>query len=245
VLRREQVANNVMDKTILVVEDSQLIRNQVESLLHGYGYRTVSASNGGEGLNYLLGTNEIDLVILDIIINMMDGRSMIEEIRSHKRFKDVPILVLTATEHIEMIAQCMEAGCNDYLVKPVDPRLLFQRVQGLLENHPRSHHRVLCNAVAEVSTGPEQFVGEIQELCEAGAGLLLDTPLDEGDLVKVSFILPREMVPIVLGAQVVYSKGSGGVHQHGLNFMIVDNKTRQRIRAYVEEEAEHRKQEPE
>jgi len=234
-----------MDKMILVVEDSRLIRNQVESLLHGYGYGTVSASSGDEGLNYLLGTNEIDLVILDIIMTMMDGRTMIEEIRSHKRCKDVPILVLTGTEHIEMIAQCMEVGCNDYLVKPVNPRLLFQRVQGLLENHPRSHYRVLCNVVAEVSTGPEQFVGEIQELCEAGAGLLLDTPLDEGDLVKVSFILPRETGPIVLGAQVVYSKGSDGVHQHGLNFMIVDDKTRQRIRAYVEEEAEHRKQEPE
>jgi len=239
------LTNSVMDKMILVVDDSRLIRNQVANLLQRYGYRTVSASNGVEGLKCLLENKNIDLVILDVIMPVMDGRAMIEEIRSNKRIKDVPILVLTATKHVEMIAQCMEAGCNDYLVKPVNPRLLYQRVQNMIESNPRSHQRVVCNVVAEVSTGPEQLIGEIQELCEAGACLLLDSPLDEGDIVKVSFILPRETVPIVLGAQIIYSKGTDSEHQHGLNFIIVDDKTCERIRAYVEAEAEHSIQETE
>ncbi|TNF49238.1 response regulator [bacterium] len=244
-LRRMQVTPNLMEKMILVVDDSRLVRNQVEDFLRGYGYQTVSASNGVEGLKYLLGDENFDLVVLDAIMPVMGGRSLIEEIRSHRKTKDLPILVLTATEHVEMVEQCLKAGCNDYLVKPVNPRLLFQRVQALLENHPRSHQRVLCNVVAEVSTGKEQFVGEIQELCEAGAGLSLEAPLDEGDIVKLSFILPRETHPIVLGAQVVYSQGKDGVHQHGLNFVIADDKTRERIQMYVKKVAGHDMREPE
>ncbi len=222
------------DKSVLVVDDSRLIRNQVENILQGFGYGTISAANGEEGLKCLLGNEDVGLIILDVVMPVMDGRTMIGEIRSHEKTRELPVLVLTATEHIEMVAQCLEAGCNDYLVKPVNPRLLYQRVQSLLENHPRSHLRVLCNVVAEVSTGPEQFAGEIQELCEAGAGLFLDAPLLEGDIVKVSFVLPRETDPVVLGAEVVYSKGDGPEHQHGLNFIIIDDRTRERIRAYVE-----------
>ena len=244
-LRSEQVTNSDRDKSVLVVDDSRFIRNQVENLLQGFGYRTISAANGAEGLKYLLGSEDVGLVILDVVMPVMDGRTMIDEIRSHGKSKDLPVLVLTGTEHIEMVAQCLEAGCNDYLVKPVDPRLLYQRVQNLLENHPRSHRRVVCNVVVEVSTGPEQFMGEIQELCEAGAGLLLDTPLEEGDIVKVSFVLPREADPVVLGAEVVYSRGDGAECQHGLNFIIIDDKTRERIQAYVESGEKRRAQDME
>jgi len=222
------------DKIVLVVDDSRLIRNQVENLLQGYGYRTIGAPNGAEGMKHLLSNEDVGLVILDVVMPVMDGRTMIEEIRTHERIRDVPILVLTATEHIEMVAQCLESGCNDYLVKPVTPRLLYQRVQSLLESYPRSHHRVQCNVVAEVSTGPQQFIGEIQELCEAGAGILLDVPVEEGDIVKISFVLPRETNPVVLGAEVVYARGGDGQYQHGLNFIILDDKTRERIRSYVE-----------
>ena len=189
-LKGEQLTNMDRDKSVLVVDDSRLMRSQVEGLLQGFGYMTSSVANGREGLDYLRENKDVDLVVLDVVMPVLDGRTTIEEIRSDSRTMDLPILILTSTEHVDLVAQCLEAGGNDYLVKPVDPRLLYQRVQGLIEEHPRSHHRVQCNVVAEVSTGPEQFVGEIQELCEAGAGLLLKVPLME----KGEYRTPRELV---------------------------------------------------
>ena len=224
-------------KRILVVDDSSLVRHQIEQVLQHYGYETVAAGNGVEGLKALFDNPDIDLVISDAIMPHMDGRTMVAEIRSHERLKGIPVLILASPEHVNMVAECMAAGCNDYLLKPVDQRLLYQRIQTLVESHPRTYRRVSCHVVAEVSTGREEFTGELREIGEGGVSLLTATSLETSDIVRLAFELPRNPEPVVVGAEVVYSQADEeGLHLSGLRFVVIDRETLGRIRKFTQGE---------
>lgn len=217
------------EKTILVVDDSSLVRNQVTGLLEGFGYRTVSAPNGAEGMEILLENRDVDLVVLDVVMPVMDGRAMLLEIRSREEFGDLPVLVLTAAEHINFISDCTMAGCNDYLIKPVDPRLLYQRVQALIETYPRAYRRVACNLLVDVDIGTEQFVGEIGEISEGGVSLFLESSIEENNIVKLTFNLPGEPDPLTIGANVIYCHRTEAGYKAGLSFVIIHSETMDRV----------------
>jgi len=219
-------------KTILVVDDSPLVNNQVTDLLEGFGYRTVSAANGAEGMKALQNNNTLDLVVLDLVMPVMDGRAMLLEIRSRKEFADLPVLVLTALEHIHRLSDHDMAGIDDYLIKPVDPRLLYQRVQALIETHPRAYRRVACSLLADVDTGTEQSVGEIVEISEGGIGLFPGSELREKDIIKLTFNLPGDQSPLIIGAQVVFCHRIETGWQAGLRFAIIHPETIGRIADY-------------
>ncbi len=221
-------------KTVLLVDDSKLLRDQVAAMLETYGYRVLTAADGDEGLNVLLSGDTVDMVILDIVMPVMDGPAMLSKVRSSEGLEKLPILVLTAADHVEMVAPCLEAGADDYLLKPVDPRLLYQRVQKLLERNPRNYMRTACSSVVEVDTGHDLLTGELLELSEGGAGFLLKAPLDVGDIVKLTFALPRDAEELTVGAKVVHChKAEGGYHS-GVNFVIIEDKVRAKLRGLWE-----------
>jgi CheY-like chemotaxis protein len=80
----------------------------------------VIADNGEMALEKLRSEKAIELVIMDIMMPVMDGYQAMREIRSRKAWQDMPIVALTARAMPEEQERCMEAGANDYLVKPVD-----------------------------------------------------------------------------------------------------------------------------
>ena len=225
--------NEPREKTILIVDDSSLIRNQVAGLLEGFGYRVLTAPNGEEGLKILQEKGYVDLVIMDVVMPVMDGRAMLREIRSREEIEDLPVLVLTGADHINMLSECAMAGCNDYLIKPVDPRLLYQRVQALIETFPRAYRRVACNLLVEVDSGTEQHVGEIVEISEGGLRISLESPLAVNDIVKLTFDLPGSPDPVVVGGKVVYCLEGENGFQTGLSLVIVHPETMVRLTGFL------------
>jgi len=221
-------------KTILVVDRSEQIRRQLLELLARYGYQVLETGSPPDALDILRG-GEVDLLIVEVGTPGAVEETMIKEMRSTSSFEGVPVIVLATTEEVGDVASWVSSGCNDFLLKPVNPRLLFQRVQTLIEANPRAYNRVPCNVIAEGTTGSEHLTGELKEIGEGGAGFVLDRPLTTDDILKLTFTLPRQPGELTLGAEIIYVQDVEGSYIHGLSFIIIDRDTRERIKQFVQD----------
>ncbi len=117
-----------MEKKILVVDDEKEIRNLLDIYLSNEGYKVVKASDGEEALN-ILESDNIQLIVLDIMMPKMDG---IEVCRKVREKLSIPILMLSAkSEDMDKIQGIM-TGADDYMTKPFNPLELTVRVKALL-----------------------------------------------------------------------------------------------------------------
>ena len=116
-------------KKILVVDDDMRNVFSIKKVLEDKGIKILIGKNGKEGLTCLNDNPDIHLVLMDIMMPEMDGYTAIEEIRKQDRFKNLPIIALTAKAMKGDRAKCIEAGANDYLAKPFDIDRLFSMLR--------------------------------------------------------------------------------------------------------------------
>jgi DNA-binding response OmpR family regulator len=219
-------------KAVLVVDRSKQVREHLLELLTRYGYKVLETGSSSDALD-ILNVGDVDLLIVEVGTPGRVEETMIKELRSTPSLKDIPVIVLASTEEVGDVANWVSSGCNDFLLKPVNPRLLFQRVQTLIEANPRAYNRVPCNVLAEGTTGSEHVTGELKEVGEGGASLLLDRKLATDDILKLTFKLPRQPGELTLGAEIIYVQGVKGNYIHGLKFIIIDRDTRERIKQFA------------
>ncbi|HZF38839.1 MAG TPA: response regulator, partial [Blastocatellia bacterium] len=107
-------------RRVLVVDDD--VRNifALTSALEAYDIKVLRAENGRAGIEALKKHPDIDLVLMDIMMPEMDGYETIRAIRRIERFKDLPIIALTARAMKADRDKCVEAGASDYIAKPLD-----------------------------------------------------------------------------------------------------------------------------
>lgn len=113
---------------LLVVDDDTRIRSLLSQYLTERGFRVTVASNATEARRKLEGI-DFDLLVLDV---MMAGETGVELTKSLRETKDVPILMLTALSETDMRIKGLEAGADDYISKPFDPRELILRINSIL-----------------------------------------------------------------------------------------------------------------
>src|SRR5690606_9997992 len=121
---------------ILVAEDNRDSRDSLKALLEAYGFDVVVAENGEEAVDRAIGS-EPDLVLLDVMMPRVDGIEATRRLRESSEFRQVPILALSAMVGSKELA--LDAGCDDYLTKPIDIPTLVASIQTWLERgHPSS-----------------------------------------------------------------------------------------------------------
>jgi putative two-component system response regulator len=117
---------------ILVVDDQPPNIELLEAHLVPQGYEIVTAANGEEALAKLSG-NQIDLILLDVMMPGMDGFEVTRRIRHDNTHQLLPIILITALRDKEDRIKGIEAGCDDFLSKPIDKIELLARVRSLLK----------------------------------------------------------------------------------------------------------------
>ena len=150
---------------LLVVDDDTRIRGLLQQFLSENGFRVTVAGNAGEARRKLAGL-DFDLIVLDV---MMPGETGVELTRSLRAEKDVPILMLTALSETDNRVNGLEAGADDYLPKPFDPRELVLRINNIL----RRGGPTAPPKVEQIVFGPYTFQIARRELKRAGQPLKL------------------------------------------------------------------------
>ena len=126
-----------MPEKILVVDDDVDTLRLVGLMLQRQGYQIVAANNGHQALNLAQNENP-DLIILDVMMPDMDGYEVTRRLRALATTKTTPIIMFTAKSQVDDKVSGFEAGVDDYLTKPTQPRELFAHVKAVLARSGKS-----------------------------------------------------------------------------------------------------------
>lgn len=116
-----------MSKVALVVDDSTSMRQMVSFTLKESGYEVIEGDNGETALANVAG-KPVDVVVTDLNMPIMDGMTLIRELRSKPEYKFTPILMLTTESQTEKKQEGKSAGATGWIVKPFVPEQLMQVV---------------------------------------------------------------------------------------------------------------------
>jgi len=132
---------------LLIIEDERPMRTALQDALAAEGYRVLTADNGAIGLQKAL-TEKPDLILLDLMLPQLDGFALCTELRrlEHR----MPVLMLTAKGQVEDRVHGLDAGADDYLVKPFSTEELLARVRALLRRAQRSERTLKELVLGEV-----------------------------------------------------------------------------------------------
>lgn len=112
----------------LVLEDSTAMRAIICQFLHELGFESVEAGTGREGLERLAAMDRVDVVLVDLHMPEMDGQEFLRAARAIPRFRDTPMMVVTTQSELASITASLEAGTNEYLMKPFDRKGLLEKL---------------------------------------------------------------------------------------------------------------------
>ena len=120
-----------MAKTVLVVDDDPTQRRLVQAVLDREGYIVVHAESGGEAIDRLTKGGGADVVLLDLVMPGMSGMEALAEIRTAG--VTTPVIVLTANGGIETVVKAMQAGAQDFFIKPASPERILVGIRNALQ----------------------------------------------------------------------------------------------------------------
>jgi len=118
---------------ILFVEDDMDTYELVQFLMERNGYEMFLAANGRDGVSAAI-KQKPDLILMDLSLPEMDGWSAAKKIKSNPGTKDIPIIALTAHALVNDRKRALDAGCDDYIVKPIDVDELIRIVSQALKH---------------------------------------------------------------------------------------------------------------
>ena len=157
---------------ILVVDDQPQNIELLEAYLVPQGYEIVKAANGEEALGKLSG-NQIDLILLDVMMPGMDGFEVTRRVRQDDTHRLLPIILVTALRETEDRVKGIEAGCDDFISKPVDKMELLARVRSLLK--VKAYNDLMSNYRKELESEVTRRTEELKHAFERIKAASLET----------------------------------------------------------------------
>lgn len=160
---------------VLVVEDNELNQELIKELLVSKGVHVTLAGNGQEAIKQLLQQTPVfDLVLMDCQMPVMDGYEATRQIRQMQSYTDLPILAITANAMHEDRKRALQAGVNDYLVKPIDPDLLYRLLTQWIQFKPQPLNSMDSDSAASIKPEkqPKEVVLPSSHLLDTQKGLI-------------------------------------------------------------------------
>ncbi len=162
--------------TVMVIDDNRAMLRLHGAVLEKAGFRVLASESALDAI-VLLARETPDLIVLDYMLPIMDGPMFLRELRRDVRWRDVPVVLLTASNADAHIEAAFAAGANDYLTKPVDHRIFIARVRAMVS--ARRDHRKAAQ-VSVVSEERDALLREVREARTLQSSQLPTTPMAWG-----------------------------------------------------------------
>ncbi len=147
---------------ILIVEDSPTQAEQLNYILQNNGYLTHVAANGKEALD-LLGRYRPTIIVSDIVMPEMDGFDLCRRIKGDDRFKEIPVILLTALSGPEDILKGLESGADNFITKPYDETYLLTRIHHVVINAEMRKTSTVQMGVEIFFKGEKYFIASARQ----------------------------------------------------------------------------------
>ena len=119
-------------RTALVVEDDPDIGKLLQWVLQREGFAVTLVGDGRKAVDHVAATDPVSLVILDVMLPQVSGHEILAAMRGRDPWRAVPVIMLTAKSQEKDIVKALDAGANDYMLKPFQPAELRARIRRLV-----------------------------------------------------------------------------------------------------------------
>lgn len=177
---------------ILLAEDDRQLQRQLAEQLADFGHKVETANDGGAAMA-MIGRQAFDAVILDWMMPSIDGITLLRQMRDAS--VTVPVLMLTALGHVYDKVEGLEAGADDYVVKPVDPMELNARINALVRARRVSDQPADTVSAGDIVVSPSRLRawrgGEPLNLSQTEFKLLLELARHAGSVVTRPMLIEK------------------------------------------------------
>jgi CheY-like chemotaxis protein len=184
---------------VLLVDDVGLFLELEKSYLEGLGYDLLTASSGEETLRRLEKIAP-DVLLIDYYMPGINGDEVCRQLRKDPRWQKLPILMVTAAGKPEEVQSCLDAGCDDYITKPVNKAELQEKVQRLLgQVSRRTSERISVRLPILLQDGEKEQVASAVDLSTNGVCLKTKSPLALNSTVEMKLETPEGLPLTIFG----------------------------------------------
>ena len=217
----------VIENYILIIDDDELYLDMAKVILERkLPCKVLTSNNGLKGIE-IMRKYSVKLVLLDIVMPLIDGLKTLELIRDNARFKDIPVIMLTASKKREDVTRAASLGVTDYVSKPFIPEQLIERVNKnlqLIKEEPEDFSRILLIDDDMLDSRTEKKILEKKFACElvvvpSGAEGMQELKENHFDLVLVNLDMP-----FINGPEIVkFIRNDEGIKNLPIVLMVTSN----------------------
>ena len=222
-------------KKILLVDDVRLFLNLEETFFRRTGCQIFTAQNGTEALQ-IAREQKPNLILLDLLMPGMNGEEVCRRIKSDPNLKSTVIIMVSTQSDEETIARCKQAGCDDYVTKPIHQPDLLRKAADHLKIPYRVHFRILVRLEVEGKYHQGFFIGTSSDISLSGMLVETDRRIERGEKVNLQFVIPGDPEPMTIGGVVarvdeISFRDRLGI---GIHFENLNHEQQQVITTFIE-----------
>ncbi|UFS71499.1 response regulator [Geomonas sp. RF6] len=225
---------------ILLVDDTKLVLELEKGYLKFSNVDVITAANGQEALD-LVRTEVPDLIFMDMHMPVLNGIGCCRKIKADPFFCEIPVVMLTTAGREEDRELAAQAGCDDYLTKPIDRCAFLEMARRFTAGVDRRVPRVPCRIPVLVVQEGLPVAAESADLAEGGAFITWSGSVEKDTEVKVAFFLPVEGDSLVEATARVAWVNSGEERVKpalppgfGVEFSLLEEKSLAALKRFVQ-----------
>ena len=158
---------------LLVIDDSENARSLLKRRLAMYGHEVVAAANQQEALK-ILADHPVDVIFLNMFLNGVNSANLLEKLKSNSDYQNIPIIMISSDDDTELLVKSIEAGAEDYLVKPLNQTILRARLSNCIAR--KEAYDKELQYLAKIKQGQKQIAAQEKM---ASVGMLVSSISNE------------------------------------------------------------------
>lgn len=195
-------------KKVLLVDDTKLFLELEKNFLKRSPVKVFTAANGIEALE-IARTELPDLIFMDIHMPGMDGSTCCGAIKGDPELQAIPVVMVSSSAKDEDIALCKQAGCDDYITKPIDRRIFLEKARSFLAAIDRRETRITCQTPVRFTLNGSCHSGMSCDLSCGGIYVATEQSAPEQLVVQLTIALPDPHCPEILAQGKIAWDNSG------------------------------------